>query len=946
MRGKQSKNMFDKIIIKGAREHNLKNVDLELPRNKFIVFTGLSGSGKSTLAFDTIFAEGQRRYLESLSSYARQFLGQMEKPDVDSIEGLSPAISIDQKAASHNPRSTVGTVTEIYDYLRVLFARIGVPHCPVGGEPITKLSVEQMVERVLDLGEGEKIKILAPVVRGRKGEYHTLFENLFKQGFSKARVNGRIRKLDRKIELARYEQHSIEVLIDEVEISSENISRITDDIEQSLKLADGLVMIAHQKIEQTFNQKLSCPIHGVSLPEIEPRIFSFNSPYGACPECDGLGVKKEIDANLIVPDKNLSITQGAIMPLSYKPNNYYGVVLRAAADRLGFSEHTPISNMPPERLNDILYGTGDIQTLRIRYWTHGHANTFWINFEGVIPLLERRYRQTESDNVRREIERYMSQTPCPLCRGARLKQESLLVKIDDQNISQVTAMSVAKALEFFQKLELSKRETLIAEKILKEIKNRLNFLSNVGLDYLTLDRAAFTLAGGEAQRIRLASQIGSGLVGVLYILDEPSIGLHARDNIRLLETLKNLRDLGNTVLVIEHDEETMREADLVVDIGPGAGKSGGRIVVQGKLEDLIKTPESITGQYLSGEKQIEIPQERRRIRDQYLTIIGAGENNLKNLTVHFPLGVFVGITGVSGSGKSTLVNEILYKALARKLMGALERPGKHARIEGGEHLNKVIIIDQSPIGRTPRSNPATYTNVFSPIREFFSKTKEARMRGYMPGRFSFNVSGGRCDHCNGDGSIKIEMHFMPDVYIPCDVCAGKRFNRETLEVKFKNKNIAEVLEMTVDEALEFFRDIPKIADILTILQDVGLGYIHLGQAATTLSGGEAQRVKLAEELARRSTGKTLYILDEPTTGLHFDDIKKLLAVLQRLVDSGNTVVIIEHNLDVIKQVDHVIDLGPEGGDNGGRVMATGTPEDIAKIEKSYTGKYLEKVLKK
>ena len=937
--------MYEKIIIRGAREHNLKNINLELPRNKLIVFTGISGSGKSTLAFDTIFAEGQRRYLESLSSYARQFLGQMEKPDVDSVEGLSPAISIDQKATSHNPRSTVGTVTEIYDYLRVLFARIGTPHCPVGGEPITKLSAEQMVERVLDLGEGEKVKILAPIVRGRKGEYHTLFENLFKQGFTQARVNGKIRKLDRKIELPRYKQHTIEVLIDELEISSENIGRLSEDIEQSLKLADGLVTIVHQKKEETFNQKLSCPTHGASIPEIEPRIFSFNSPYGACPECDGLGSKKEIDPNLIVPDKSLSITQGAIMPLSYKANNYYGVVLRAAADRLGFSEHTPISNMTPERLNDILYGTGDIQTLRIRYWTHGQARTFWINFEGIIPLLERRYARTESDNVRREIERYMSQRPCQGCLGARLKKESLLVKIANKNIAEITSMSVIQALGFFENLKLTKREILIAEKILKEIKNRLQFLVNVGLDYLTLDRPAFTLAGGEAQRIRLASQIGSGLVGVLYILDEPSIGLHARDNKRLLETLKNLRDLGNTVLIIEHDEETMRQADLVVDIGPGAGKNGGRVVAQGNIADLIKTPESITGQYLSGEKQIEIPQERRKIRNQYLTVIGAGENNLKNLTVHFPLGVFVGVTGVSGSGKSTLVNEILYKALARKLMGALERPGKHARIEGGEHLNKVIIIDQSPIGRTPRSNPATYTNVFSPIRELFSKTKEARRRGYLPGRFSFNVPGGRCDHCHGDGSIKIEMHFMPDVYIPCDVCEGCRFNRETLEVKYKEKTIAEVLEMTVDEALEFFQDIPKIADILTILQDVGLGYIHLGQSATTLSGGEAQRVKLAEELARRSTGKTLYILDEPTTGLHFDDIKKLLAVLQRLVDAGNTVVIIEHNLDVIKQVDHVIDLGPEGGDDGGQVIATGTPEDIAKIERSYTGKYLRKVLK-
>jgi len=938
--------MYEKIIIRGAREHNLKNVDLELPRNQFIVFTGLSGSGKSTLAFDTIYAEGQRRYLESLSSYARQFLGQMEKPNVDSIEGLSPAISIDQKAVSHNPRSTVGTVTEIYDYLRVLFARIGVPHCPIGGEPITKLSAEQMVERVLDLPEGEKIKIFAPVVRGRKGEYRTLLKNYFQKGFVKARVNGKMVELDKKIELARYKQQTIEILIDETEVKAENIGRLADDIEQSLKLADGLVLIASSGREILMNQKLTCPVHGASIPEIEPRIFSFNSPFGACPECDGLGSKKEIDPNLICPDKNLSIAQGAIMPLSYKPNNYYGVVLRAVCERLGFSEHTPISNLSEGQLNDILYGTGEVQTLRLRYWTHGRANTFWINFEGIIPLLERRYRQTESDNVRREIERYMSQTPCPLCHGARLKKESLLVKIAGQNISQVTAMSVIQALSFFENLSLSKREFLIAEKILQEIKNRLRFLVNVGLDYLTLDRAAYTLAGGEAQRIRLASQIGSGLVGVLYILDEPSVGLHARDNIRLLATLKHLRDLGNTVLVIEHDEETIRAADQIVDIGPGAGVNGGKIVAQGTVEDILANPESITGQYLSGKKQIAIPANRRRLKDKYLTIIGASENNLKNLTVHIPLGVFVGVTGVSGSGKSTLVNEILYKALARKLMGALERPGKHARLEGAEFLDKTIIIDQSPIGRTPRSNPATYTNLFTPIRELFSKTKEARRRGYSPGRFSFNVPGGRCDNCDGDGLIKIEMHFMPDIYIPCDVCGGKRFNRETLEVRYKDKNIADVLAMTVDEAWEFFRDIPKIADILAILKDVGLGYIQLGQAATTLSGGEAQRVKLASELAHRATGKTLYILDEPTTGLHFDDIKRLLAVLQRLVDAGNTVVIIEHNLDVIKQVDYIIDLGPEGGDNGGRVVAAGTPEEIAKIEKSYTGQYLKKVLKR
>ena len=947
--------MYDNIIIKGAREHNLKNIDLTLPRNKLIVFTGLSGSGKSTLAFDTIYAEGQRRYLESLSSYARQFLGQMEKPNVESIEGLSPAISIDQKAASHNPRSTVGTVTEIYDYLRVLFARIGIPHCPIGGEPITKLSVEQMVEKVLDLGENEKVRIFAPVVRGRKGEYHTLLEHFLKAGYSKARVNGKMIDLDKKIELSRYKQHNIEILIDEVEVKSENIARITDDIEQSLKIADGLVLVAHEKKparrsfseggEETFNQKLTCPIHGVSISEIEPRIFSFNSPYGACETCDGLGTKKEIDINLVIPDKTQTISQGAILPLNYKANNYFGMVLRSVADHLGFSEHTPLNQLSEELVDKILFGEGYPQYLRVRHFTHGRVHIYHLRFEGIIKWLERRYRESESENVRADIEKYMSQTPCPTCGGARLKKETLLITIAEKNISQVTSLAVKSSLDFFDNLKLSTKEHLIADKILKEIKARLKFLADVGLDYLTLDRAAYTLAGGEAQRIRLASQIGSGLVGVLYILDEPSIGLHARDNIRLLKTLLKLRDLGNTVLVIEHDEETMREADQIVDIGPGAGVHGGQIVAQGKYEEIINTPESITGQYLSGAKSIEIPETRRRIKDNYLTIIGANENNLKNITVHFPLGVFVGVTGVSGSGKSSLVNEILYKALARKLMGALERPGKFSRIEGDRELDKVIIIDQSPIGRTPRSNPATYTGVFTAIRDLFSKTKEARVRGYLPGRFSFNVPGGRCDNCDGDGVIKIEMHFMPDVYIPCDVCQGKRFNRETLEVKFKEKNIADVLAMTVEEALEFFRDIPKIADVLEVLNDVGLGYIQLGQPATTLSGGEAQRVKLATELAHRATGKTLYILDEPTTGLHFDDIKKLLNVLNRLVDAGNSVIIIEHNLDVIKTTDYIIDLGPEGGDEGGKIIAQGSPEEIANIEKSYTGQYLKKVLK-
>lgn len=937
--------MQEKIVIRGAREHNLKNIDLTIPRNKLIVFTGLSGSGKSTLAFDTIYAEGQRRYLESLSSYARQFLGQMEKPNVESIEGLSPAISIDQKAASHNPRSTVGTVTEIYDYLRVLYARIGIPHCPVCDEEITKFSVEQMVEKVLDLGENKKIQILAPVVRGRKGEYHQLLNDLYKEGYTQARVNGKFYDLSKKINLARYKTHTIEILLDKVEISSDNIGRITDSIEQALKLSQGLVLILHGENEMLLNQNLSCPTHGVGLPEIEPRIFSFNSPYGACPECDGLGVERKIDLNLVMPDKSLSIAQGAIMPLDYKGNNYIGMLLRSVTEKYNFSEHTPINQLSSDLVNEVMFGSGEPEYLRVRHFTHGRAHVYHLKFTGIIPYLERRYRESQSETVRTDIERYMSQSPCTLCEGKRLKKESLLITVGDKNISEVTNLAVKDAHLFFENLKLSKQEELIADKILKEIKARLKFLVDVGLDYLTLDRAAYTLAGGEAQRIRLASQIGSGLVGVLYILDEPSIGLHARDDARLLATLEHLRDLGNSVIVIEHDEETMRHADQIVDIGPGAGRHGGEIVAQGNLDDIIAEPKSITGQYLSGKKKIEIPLSRRKIKDKFISISGANEHNLKNITVHFPLGVFTCVTGVSGSGKSTLVNDILGKALERKLMGSNNRPGKFSKIEGVENLNKVITIDQSPIGRTPRSNPATYTGVFGVIRDLFSKTREAKVRGYQPGRFSFNVSGGRCDNCQGDGIIKIEMHFMPDIYIPCEVCSGKRFNRETLEVKFKGKNIADILDLTVADAFEFFQDIPKIADILQTLNDVGLGYIKLGQSATTLSGGEAQRVKLATELARRNTGKTLYILDEPTTGLHFDDINKLLDVLHRLVDAGNSVIVIEHNLDVIKTADHIIDLGPEGGDGGGRIVTTGTPEDIIKIEKSYTGKFLQKVLK-
>jgi excinuclease ABC subunit A len=937
--------MLENIVIRGAKEHNLKNIDLTLPRNKLIVFTGLSGSGKSTLAFDTIYAEGQRRYLESLSSYARQFLGQMEKPNVESIEGLSPAIAIDQKAASHNPRSTVGTVTEIYDYLRVLYARIGIPHCPVCGKEIVKLSTEQMVERVLDLGDNAKIEILSPVVRGRKGEYHQLLNDLYKEGYTQARINGKISDLSKKQILARYKQHTIEILLDKIEVKSENIAQITSSIEQALKLSKGLVLIINKNKELLLNQNLSCPDHDVDMPEIEPRIFSFNSPFGACSECDGLGVEKKIDANLVMPDKKLSISQGAIMPLNYKATNYFGMVLRSVAEKYNFSEHTPLNQLSEELLNELLYGKNEPEYLRVRHYLHGRVHIYHLKFSGIIPWLERRYRESESENVRADIEKYMSQRPCNSCLGARLKKESLLITIGNKNISEITALAVKETYKFFDNIKLNKTEVLISEKILNEIKSRLKFLIDVGLDYLTLDRAAYTLAGGEAQRIRLASQIGSGLVGVLYILDEPSIGLHARDDSRLLKSLERLRDLGNTVIVIEHDEETMRQADRIVDIGPGAGNHGGEIVAEGTLAEIIAEPRSITGQYLSGKKKIEIPEYRRKIKNNFVSIYGANEHNLKNLTVHFPLGVFTCVTGVSGSGKSTLVNDILNKTLSRKLMGSLARPGKHSKIEGIENLNKVITIDQSPIGRTPRSNPATYTGVFSIIRELYSKTREAKVRGYQPGRFSFNVSGGRCDNCQGDGIIKIEMHFMPDIFIPCEVCHGKRFNRETLEVKYKNKSIADVLDMTVSDAFEFFRDIPKVSDILGTLNDVGLGYIKLGQSATTLSGGEAQRVKLATELAHRATGRTMYILDEPTTGLHFDDINKLLNVLHRLVDNGNTVIVIEHNLDVLKTCDHIIDLGPEGGDLGGYVIATGTPEEIAKVDKSYTGQYLAKVLK-
>ena len=991
--------MQDEIIIKGAREHNLKNIDLTLPRGKFIVFTGISGSGKSTLAFDTIFAEGQRRYLESLSSYARQFLGQMDKPDVDYIEGLSPAISIDQKATSHNPRSTVGTVTEIHDYLRLLFAKIGRPHCPVCHKEITRLSVDEIVEKILNIEEKTNIEILSPVVRERKGEYSTLLSDLFKRGFSGAYVNGKKVELDskinEKIKLERYKKHSIDVVVDEIEINEKNISRIFESVEKALKLSGGIVKIFQVSPHPprqggapspasgrggkciTFNQNLSCPEHDITFPELEPRLFSFNSPFGACPACEGLGVKKEIDPELVAPDKNKTISEGAIMPWSYKKNNWQGTVLRAVCQHFHIPDNMRLRDLSQEQFNVLMFGLPaslrealqagnpveeeDYEQIPVKLRSKtGSVWKYNMAWRGAVGHLQDRYFKTDSDAVRTDIEKYMSQNPCSLCHGARYKKEVLLVTIGshltpnpspskgegEKNIYDISKLSVHESLKFFEELKLNKKEDLIAGRILKEVQARLGFLDQVGLDYLTLERSAQTLAGGEAQRIRLASQIGSGLVGVLYILDEPSIGLHARDNTKLLETLLRLRDLGNTLIVIEHDEETMRAADYLVDIGPGAGRLGGEVVAEGTPEEVIKNKKSITAKYLRGEEKIEIPKERRSLKNKkWLTVRGAKEHNLKNITVEIPLKVLTCVTGVSGSGKSTLVEDVLYKALSSKLMRSLDRPGKHQEILGINNLNKVIMIDQSPIGRTPRSNPATYTGLFTPIRELFSQTREAKSKGYGPGRFSFNIHGGRCDNCNGDGFLKIEMQFMPDVYLPCDVCHGKRYNSETLQVKYKGKNIAEVLEMTVSDAKEFFQNFPEIFDKLKVLEEVGLGYVQLGQSATTLSGGEAQRVKLATELSRKSTGDTLYILDEPTTGLHFDDVKKLLGVLGRLVDAGNSVVVIEHNMDVIKTSDWIIDLGPEGGEKGGRVVCSGAPEEVAKYYKeSWTGKYLRGVL--
>ncbi|WP_213996020.1 excinuclease ABC subunit UvrA [Tepidanaerobacter syntrophicus] len=937
---------MDKIIVKGAREHNLKNIDVEIPRDKLVVITGLSGSGKSTLAFDTIYAEGQRRYVESLSAYARQFLGQMEKPDVDYIEGLSPAISIDQKTTSKNPRSTVGTITEIYDYLRLLYARIGKPHCPKCGKEISQQTVDQMVDAIMELPEGTRIQILAPVARGKKGEFQKMLEKIKKNGFVRVRVDGEIKDINEEIKLDKNKKHDIEIVIDRLIIKPEIESRLADSIEIALSQSEGLVIVdVIGKEEMLFSQKFACADCNISLEELTPRMFSFNSPYGACPVCDGLGINMEIDPDLVIPDKEKSIAEGAVEPWSSTPGGYYYQMLMAVLDHYNQSPETPIKNLPKNVVNTILYGSKE--PIEFYYESRFSDNTrhYKGNFEGVINNLKRRYNDGNSMYSREEIERYMSTKPCPACNGARLKPESLAVTIENKSIAQVTAFSINEAINFFKNLSLTPREEIIAHQILKEIHNRLQFLVDVGLNYLTLDRASASLSGGESQRIRLATQIGSRLVGVLYILDEPSIGLHQRDNEKLLKTLKDLRDLGNTVIVVEHDEDTIRTADYVVDIGPGAGENGGKVVACGSAKDIQKVEESITGQYLSGKKKISVPKNRRKPSGSWLELKGCREHNLKNIDVKFPLGLFTCVTGVSGSGKSTLVNEILYKSLRAKLYRSKDLPGDFDKIIGAEQIEKVIDIDQSPIGRTPRSNPATYTNVFNDIREVFSMTPEARMRGYKPGRFSFNISGGRCEACKGDGIIKIEMHFLADIYVPCEVCKGKRYNRETLEVKYKGKNIADVLDMTVDEALKFFDSIPKIKRKLETLQDVGLGYIKLGQPSTTLSGGEAQRVKLATELSRKSNGNTIYILDEPTTGLHPDDIRKLLNVLQRLVDAGSTVIVIEHNLDVIKTADYIIDLGPEGGDEGGEVIAVGTPEEIAKNPRSYTGEFLKKTQK-
>ncbi|WP_286821245.1 excinuclease ABC subunit UvrA [Mitsuokella sp. UBA4253] len=933
------------IKIRGARAHNLKNINVDIPRDKLVVITGLSGSGKSSLAFDTIYAEGQRRYVESLSSYARQFLGQMDKPDVDQIDGLSPAISIDQKTTSHNPRSTVGTVTEIYDYLRLLFARVGHPHCPKCGKPITQQSVDQMIDQIRELPERTKLLVMAQVVRGKKGEHKKVLAHIRHEGYVRVRIDGEVMDIGEDIQLEKNKKHTIEVVIDRLVVREGMESRLADSLETALKLGEGVAYVQIVGGELLmFSENFACVDCGISLPEITPRMFSFNNPYGACPVCTGLGSHMEFDEELVVPDASLSVGGGVFAPLSKNLHSYAMCVMKAILENRGYSLETPWQELDKKTKQALLYGSGE-ERFHFRYTNmFGEDKEYFVPFEGVMPLLARRYHETDSDEMRESYENYMTEIPCKACHGARLKPETLAVTVGGKNIDEVTRMTIREADAFFTQLTLTPREAKIARQILKEIHARLNFLLDVGLDYLTLSRSAGTLSGGEAQRIRLATQIGSGLQGVLYVLDEPSIGLHQRDNNRLLATLKHLCDLGNTLIVVEHDEDTMYAADHIIDIGPGAGAHGGRVVAEGTAEEIKKNPDSVTGAYLSRRKFIPVPQKRRPGNGKFIEVVGAAENNLKNLTVKFPLGTLTLVTGVSGSGKSTLVNEILYKGIASRLYHVKGKPGKHKKIKGLENIDKIIDIDQQPIGRTPRSNPATYTGVFDAIRDLFSQTSEARMRGYKAGRFSFNVKGGRCEACKGDGILKIEMHFLPDVYVPCEVCKGARYNRETLEVRYKGKNISEVLDMTIDEAVDFFANVPRIARKLKIIQDVGLGYIKLGQPATTLSGGEAQRVKLATELSRRSTGKTLYILDEPTTGLHTADIHKLLDILQRLVAGGDTVVVIEHNLDVIKTADYIIDLGPEGGDKGGTVVATGRPEDIVKVPESYTGKFLRPLL--
>ncbi len=939
--------MNDKIVIKGAKEHNLKNINLEIPRDKLVVITGLSGSGKSSLAFDTLYAEGQRRYVESLSAYARQFLGLMEKPDVESITGLSPAISIDQKTTSKNPRSTVGTVTEIYDYIRLLYARIGVPYCPNCGKKIEKQSLDQIVDNIMELEEGTKIQVLAPIIRGRKGEFVKLLQGYSKEGFVRARVDGNVVELTDDLDIDRKKKHNIEIVIDRLVIKPEIRNRLAESIEIALKNANNVVLVdIVGKEEKLYSCNYACPDCGISIEELTPRMFSFNNPFGACPTCTGIGYLMKMDEDLIIPDKNKTLYDGVKAfgaSTMKKTETMAKMYFESIGRHYGVDISKKIKDLPREFLDKILYGTGN-EKIDFEYESSSGIRKFTCPFEGVIPTLERRYAETKSPGMKEFYELYMSDSDCPTCKGARLRKESLSVKVGDKNINELTDMPINKIKDFINNLKLTKTEEMIADQIFKELNKRLQFLMDVGLEYLTLSRSAGTLSGGEAQRIRLATQIGSSLTGVLYILDEPSIGLHQRDNDKLIATLKKLRDLGNTVLVVEHDEDTMYAADQIIDIGPEAGVNGGRVMAQGTAEEIKLVPNSITGQYLSGRKKIAVPKQRRKVSKKCIEVIGATENNLKNINVKFPLGVFTCVTGVSGSGKSTLVNEILYKTLARDIYGSREKPGKCKEIKGVENIDKIINIDQSPIGRTPRSNPATYTGVFDMIRDIFATTNEAKLRGYQKGRFSFNVPGGRCEACSGDGILKIEMHFLPDIYVPCEVCNGKRYNKETLEVKYKGKTIADVLDMTVDEALVFFENVPRIKSKIQTLSDVGLGYIKLGQPSTTLSGGEAQRVKLATELSKKATGKTLYILDEPTTGLHMADVHKLIDILQRLVDTGNSIIVIEHNLDLIKTCDYIIDLGPEGGDNGGTIIQVGTPEQVVKNERSYTGKFLKKYL--